>query len=155
MSSPADASDDLPMLRRLRGEVDGYLELGMPEMAEAELAALPARFAAHPLILDGRMAVMMHRKAWTQAVETGLNGCAAAPGQASFFIHTAFCLHEMKRTEEAHLLLISGPASLRQEALFHYNMGCYLSVLGRTEEARGYLSEAFRLDAEEICPGRS
>ena len=55
MSSPADASDDLPMLRRLRGEVDGYLELGMPEMAEAELAALPARFAAHPLILDGRM----------------------------------------------------------------------------------------------------
>jgi len=147
MSSPADASDDLPMLRRLRGEIDGYLELEMPEMAEEELAAMPARLAAHPLILDGKMAVLMHRKAWTQAVETGLTGCVAAPGQASFFIHTAFCLHELKRTEEAHLLLISGPASLRQEALFHYNMGCYLSVLGRTEEARDYLSEAFRLDA--------
>ena len=147
MSSPADASDDLPMLRRLRGEIDGYLELEMPEMAEEELAAVPARLAAHPLILDGRMAVLMHRKAWAQAVETGLTGCVAVPGQASFFIHTAFCLHELHRTEEAHLLLISGPASLRQEALFHYNMGCYLCVLGLCAEAVGYLQQAFRLDS--------
>ena len=146
MSLPSDAPDDLPMLKRLRQEVDGYLELEMPEMADEELEALPTRLALHPLVLDGRLAVLMHRRAWAEAVETGLTGCAAAPGQASFFIHTAFCLHELGRTEEAHLLLMSGPAALRREALFHYNMGCYLTVLGRLEEAGQHLAEAFRKD---------
>ena len=146
MSSHANAPDDLPMLKRLRQEVDGYLELEMPGMADEELNALPIRLAIHPLVLDGRLAVQMHRQTWGEAVETGLTGCAAAPGQASFFIHTAFCLHEMGRTEEAHLLLMSGPAALRREPLFHYNMGCYLTVLGRLTEAGQHLSEAFRRD---------
>ncbi len=146
MSQSADASEDLPMLQRLRREVDGYLELEMPEMAEEELTAMPSRLAVHPLVLDGWLAVQMHRRNWVDAVETGLTGCAAAPGHPSFFIHTAFCLHEMGRTEEAHLLLISGPSSLRREALFHYNMGCYLTVLGRLDEAGQHLEEAFRLD---------
>jgi len=146
MSHPANAPDDLPMLKRLRQEVDGYLELEMPEMAEEELDALPTRLAIHPLMLDGRLAIQMHRQTWGKAVETGLTGCAASPGQASFFIHTAFCLHEMGRTEEAHLLLMSGPAALRREPLFHYNMGCYLTVLGRLDEAGQHLAEAFRKD---------
>lgn len=146
MSLPSDAPDDFAMLKRLRREVDGYLELELPEMAEEDLNALPARLAVHPLALDGRLAIQMHRQTWGEAVETGLIGCAAAPGQASFFIHTAFCLHEMGRTEEAHLLLMSGPAALRREPLFHYNMGCYLTVLGRLAEAGQHLSEAFRKD---------
>lgn len=146
MSQPATPPDDLPQLKRLRRGVDGYLELAMPEMAEEDLDALPAHLAVHPLALDGRLAIQMHRQTWGQAVETGLTGCAVAPGQASFFIHTAFCLHEMGRTEEAHLLLRSGPSALRREPLFHYNMGCYLTVLGRLDEAGQHLAEAFRKD---------
>ena len=146
MSSPADAPDDLPSLQRLRQEIDGYLELEMPEMAEEELAALPPHLAALPIILDARLAILMHQQAWSQAVETGLTGCATAPGQPSFFIHTAFCLHELGRTEEAHLLLQSGPSALRREPLYHYNMGCYLTVLGRLHEASQHLAEAFRKD---------
>ncbi len=140
------APDDPSMLQRLRREVAGYLELEMPEMAEEELDALPPRLALHPLVLDARLGVQMHRQTWPEAVETGLTGCAAAPGQPSFFIHTAFCLHELGRTEEAHLLLMSGPASLRREPLFHYNMGCYLAVLGRVPEAEAHLAEAFKKD---------
>lgn len=147
MSTPDDASADLPDLRRWRQEVEGYLELGMPEQAEEKIQGLPPSLLLHPLVLDGRLAVLMFRKAWADAVETGLSGCAAAPGQSHFFIHTAFCLHEMGRTGEAHLLLMSGPAALRREALYHYNMGCYLAVMGRTQEASVHLGEAFRLDA--------
>lgn len=143
----ADAADDPPDFRRLRQEVEGYLELDLPELAEETLAAVPSPWGAHPLVLDGRLTLLMHRQAWAEAVETGLMGCAAEAGQPSFFIHTAFCLHEMGRTEEAHLLLASGPAALRREALFHYNMGCYLNVLGRVGEALNSLGEAFRLDA--------
>jgi hypothetical protein len=141
-----ERSDALPDLKRWRQEVEGYLELGMPEMAEEELEALPVGWAEHPMALDGKLAVLMHRQAWPEAVAVGLRGCAAAAGQPSFFIHTAFCLHEMGRTEEAHLLLLSGPAALHREALYHYNMGCYLTVLGRRNEAQDHLDHAFRLD---------
>jgi len=140
------SSDALPDLGRWRQEIEGYLELGMPEMAEEELDALPEELEQHPLVLDGKLAVLMHRQAWVEAVETGLQGCATVAGQPSFFIHTAFCLHEMGRTEEAHLLLRSGPAALHREALYHYNMGCYLTVLGRLGEAQNHLRDAFRLD---------
>ncbi len=142
-----DSSEDMSWLKRLRQEVEGYLELEMPEMAEEELSAAPPQLAGHPMLIDAWLALLMHLRRWPQAVEMGLNGCAAAPGQPSFFIHTAFCLHELGQTEEAHLLLLSGPAALRREPLFHYNLGCYLSVLGRTGEATGHLTEAFELDA--------
>lgn len=141
-----DPPDDQPDLKRCRQEVEGYLELDLPELADEILAALPARLTDHPLVMDARLSVLMHRKSWPEAVEAGLMGCAAVPGRAGFFIHTAFCLHEMGRTEEAHLLLLSGPAALRREPLFHYNISCYLAVLGKAGEARQHLAEAFRLD---------
>jgi predicted Zn-dependent protease len=138
--------DDLTDLKRLRQEVEGYLELDLPELADEAIADLSGRATDHPLVLDARLAVLMHRKSWPEAVEAGLTGCAAVPGRPGFFIHTAFCLHEMGRTEEAHLLLLSGPAALRKEPLYHYNMSCYLAVLGKAGEARQHLNEAFRLD---------
>lgn len=137
---------DIPTLQRIRTEIEGYLELGMPELAEEELNALPAGQTGHPLLLDARLSLLMHTQRWPEAVETGLLGCAASPGGPAFFIHTAFCLHELGRTGEAHLLLVSGPASLQKEALYHYNMACYLTVLGRAKEAGPCLTRAFHLD---------
>lgn len=135
-----------PDLKRFRKEIEGYLELDLPDLAEEEIRALPDSLSHHAVVLDARLAVLMHRKSWPAAVEAGLTGCAAAPGRSSFFIHTAFCLHELGRTEEAHLLLLSGPAALRREPLFYYNMGCYLAVLGHRQEAGEHLREAFRMD---------
>lgn len=143
---PDHDSEAVPDLTRFRQEVEGYLELELPDLAEAEIDALPASLAHHAVVLDARLAVLMHRKQWQAAVVTGLTGCAATPGRTSFFIHTAFCLHELGRTEEAHLLLLSGPVALRREPLFHYNMGCYLAALGRRQEAGDHLEEAFRMD---------
>lgn len=140
---PPQQPPDLP---RIRKAVEGYLELGLPGLAEEEIEGIPANWSQHPVALDCRLALQMHRHQWAEAVETGLQGCAAKPGQTSFFIHTAFCLHELGRTEEAHLLLISGPAALHHEPLFHYNVGCYLTVLGRPGEAEVHLTKAFRLD---------
>lgn len=142
-----DPTPESPDFRRLRQEVEGYLELDLPDMAEEALDAVPDRYADHVLVMEGRLALLMHWKRWPEAVECGLKGCAEAPGQSSFFIHTAYCLHELGRTEEAHLLLMSGPGSLQREPLFHYNMGCYLCVLGRRDEAVGHLQQAFRLDS--------
>lgn len=139
--------DDLIDLQRKRREVQGYLELGLLEMAEEILDSVSPQCGEHPLVLDGRLALLMERQDWKGAIETGLRGCAIDPGEPAFFIHTAFCLHEAGRTAEALLLLESGRAALRGEPLFHYNVGCYLARLGRGVEAMPCLAEAFRLDA--------
>ncbi|MES2708102.1 MAG: hypothetical protein V4726_16030 [Verrucomicrobiota bacterium] len=141
-----DHHADITTLQRIRTEIEGYLELGMAELAEEELNALPRGVSGHPLMLDARLSLLMQTRRWTEAVETGLLGCAAAPQGPAFFIHTAFCLHELGRTAEAHLLLTSGPESLHREALYHYNIACYLAVLGRPAEAGPNLSRAFRID---------
>lgn len=140
------AGTDHEMLQRIRTEMEGYLELGMADFAEDELNALPPAIAAQPLILDARLSLLMQTRRWTEAVETGLQGCAAAPLSPAFFIHTAFCLHELGRTGEAFRLLTAGPRALEKEPLYHYNIACYLTVLGRPQEAQPNLSRAFRLD---------
>lgn len=137
---------DHATLQRIRTEMEGYLELGMTDFAEEELNALPQELADQPLILDARLSLLMQTRRWPEAVETGLRGCAAAPLSPAFFIHTAFCLHELGRTGEAHRLLTAGPRALEKEPLYHYNIACYLAVLGRLQEARPNLSRAFRLD---------
>ena len=138
--------DDLRDLQRKRREVQGYLELGLPEMAEEILDGVAPQRWGHPWVLDGRLALQMDRQDWEAAAATGLKGCACDHAELSFFIHTAFCLHELGRTESALALLESGPTALRGEPLFHYNVGCYLAQLGREGEAVPRLREAFRLD---------
>lgn len=133
-------------LHRIRTQIEGCLELGLPDMAEEELDALTPAQARHPLLLDARLSFLMHTRRWAEAVQTGLLGCAAAPGAPAFFIHTAFCLHELGRTGEAHLLLVSGPEALQLEPLHHYNLACYLVVLERSSEAGSCLTRAFQLD---------
>lgn len=145
-SSSGEDGTEAVILHRIRTQIEGCLELGLADMAEEDLNALTPAQAGHPLMLDARLSFLMHTRRWAEAVQTGLLGCAAAPGSPAFFIHTAFCLHELGRTGEAHLLLSSGPEALQLEPLHHYNMACYLVVLERSSEAGSCLSRAFQLD---------
>jgi len=52
---------------------------------------------------------------------------------------TAFCLHEMKRTEEAHGTLLNGLAALRDQAVYYYNLACYKAQLCNVTEAKHQL----------------
>lgn len=147
---PADGTGDVDhaILQSIRTEIEGYLELGMADCAEEELNKLPSDVQRQPLILDAWLALLMQTRKWEEALSTGLQGCRAAPLNPAFFIHSAFCLHELGRTAEAHQLLSTGPKSLWKEALYHYNTACYLAVLGRSQEAAPHLFQAFQLDPD-------
>ena len=124
----------------------GYLFLEMPEDAIEELKFIPSDSMGHREVLDLKLASEMMAERWNEAIESAMELCRRFPRGSSYFIHAAYCLHEVGDTFQAKKVLLSGPKELLDEALFHYNMACYLAVLGNSIQAEHYLKTAIELD---------
>lgn len=124
----------------------GYSELGMLEDAMAELETLPTAMRETLDVLQVRLSIHMHARRWEPALEASRAICRANPDETLGFIHAAFCLHELGRTEEAKAFLLAGPSALLDEATYHYNLGCYDAALGNIEDAQAHLRASFKLD---------
>lgn len=124
----------------------GYLELGMPGEALVELDGLPAVYRRRADVLKLRVSVALHARRWKAGLAASRRLCAVEPEETIGFIHAAFCLHELGRTEEARSVLLHGPSALLNEATYYYNMGCYNARLGALEDAQNYLRMSFSLD---------
>jgi len=72
--------------------------------------------------------------------------CKVAPDSGTGFLHAGFCLHQLGKTEEAKMLLITGPVALLKEPIYYYNMGCYEALLGDVNGAKENLLISFKMD---------
>ena len=135
--------DDL----RIMSSALGWLELGLPEEALSELSSLSARDRMRRHALELRLIAEMESHRWNAAADTGRLLCLKEPKEARFFIHAAYCLHETGDTLAARDWLLRGPATLIEDPLFHYNIACYLAVLGDNKRAESHLERAFEMDA--------
>lgn len=136
----------MDMVSRTLNAAQGYSELGMFSEAIAELDSLPDSLQTRPDIVEVRLLVHMHARQWEAALARAEQLCRVAPESSGGFIHAAFCLHELGRTDEAKAVLINGPEALRGEATFHYNLACYECVLGNLAAARAHLENSVALD---------
>ena len=126
----------------------GYLELDMPKEAQSELDSIPAAERNAAEVVHVEVLVALKKRGWNLALETAYRLCELEPESPSGFIHAAFCLHELGRTIEARGVLLGGPESLREEATYFYNLGCYATQLGELDEAQELLNRAFKMDAK-------
>jgi len=126
--------------------IQGYSELGMYDDALAEFDNLPIEPRGSLEALEMRVMILMQAKRWETALQFSQEISCAFPKMPVGFIHAAFCLHELQRTEEARDTLIHGPESLHTESSFHYNLACYECVLGHTEVARLHLERGISID---------
>lgn len=124
----------------------GFLALDMADDALEELQSAGVRHRHDPDVLELKAAILMRRKDWASALRILEFLCRALPFSGDHFMHAAFCLHELKRTKEAKERLISGPATLKKRALFHYNLACYEAQLGDLDSARLALDRALAMD---------
>jgi len=124
----------------------GWLELGMPEDALEELKALSGEDSKDKKVLELTLAAQMAREDWKPAAVTAKILCEKAVDEPEFFLSAAFCLHEAGETEEAKKWLQRGPDALAEMPVFHYNMACYLWVLGEKERAHNHLAKAVEMD---------
>ncbi len=124
----------------------GYSELGMHREALAELDSLDEKSRERPEILEMRLLILMHLKRWKDALAISRKLCKVAPKSSAGFVHAAYCLHELGRTDDARAVLLSGPPVLANEPTYHYNLACYECALGYLESAREHLEHSFTLD---------
>src|SRR5262245_809811 len=90
-----------------------------------EIKKLTSQEQLLPEVLDVRIAILMQEQRWEEALSLLEPLCKVVPNCESYFVHAAYCLHELKRTKEAREILLLGPDSLMDEPLFHYNLACY------------------------------
>ena len=133
-------------LHRTLLTVQGYIELDMPVDALRELDALPEDVKAREEAMEMRLFVLMRARWWDDALAICRQLMQKSPSASTGYIHGAFCLHELGKTQEARMLLLEGPATLRDEPTYHYNLGCYEAVLGHTENAVQHLETSFEMD---------
>jgi len=129
-------------LNKLQREAEGYLELGLPELALRCLERLgdPARFAPSTLYLWGEALRAVQR--YCEAVPPLERAAKAEPENVHVWLALAWCYKRIGRLQRAieaiHSALKADPA----EALLHYNLACYLSLAGDKDGALVHLSQA-------------
>ena len=124
----------------------GYAELGMNRESIAALNAIPKAQQNRPEVLQLRLHHLMMRQSWLRALTLSRRLCRVAPECGAGFLHAGFCLNQLGRTTEARATLLKGPAALRREPIYFYNLGCYEALLGCTREAIRHLRISFEMD---------
>jgi tetratricopeptide (TPR) repeat protein len=124
----------------------GYLELGMFRDVWRELHGLPAKKLGRVDVLEILALSLMGEGRWQEALEVARRLRDTDPGEPGGFIHEAYCLHELGRTQEALDTLMQGPPALHDKSVFFYNAGCYRARLGDVEGALAMRRKAFEMD---------
>lgn len=129
---------------------EGWLELGDWQSALDELNGISPEFRDHPDALDLRWAIHAKARNWTACVEVGLALKKLAPARETSWIHHAYALHEMKRTQDAWDSLAPAAEKFPTEPAVFYNLACYACQLGRLDEARSLLDQALKLGDADL-----
>jgi len=129
----------------------GWLELGNGTEAVAELNSISAAAQEHPDVLEVRWQIAVHEDRWEEGLAVAEALCRLAPNSPFGCIHRSYCLHELKRTQEAWDTLLPFTTTFPEEWLIRYNLACYACQLGRLEDAKEWFKRSLELgDPVEI-----
>lgn len=124
----------------------GWLALGNPTEARAELDGVSAENQHHPEVLNLRWLICAELQDWPAALHAARCLAEAAPERASTWLHLAFALRRVPEGGLAAAQAVLRPACERftHEAIIPYNLACYACQLGQLAEARRWLDLAFQ-----------
>jgi predicted Zn-dependent protease len=129
----------------------GWLGLRNVREAEAEIANIPSELQSHPDVLRVHWEIHAAAKEWELAAQVAEAFRAARPDSPFGFVHLAYALHEMKRTQEARDVLLPVLDKFRDEFIIRYNLACYACQLGDEEGAWRWLEKSMALsDPDEV-----
>jgi predicted Zn-dependent protease len=120
----------------------GWLELGLPHDALGELENVSPAKRKHPAFLTVQWSICSEMQHWETCVEIAATLVTLEPGNVVAWINRSYALHELKRTHEAHDLLLPAFEKFPEDATVPYNLACYCAQLGRLERAVNWLDVA-------------
>jgi Flp pilus assembly protein TadD len=124
---------------------EGWLELGNPTEALAELNCVAAEWVAHPAVLEINWQINAHVHQWETCLELAARLVLLNPELPSGWIHRSYALHELQRTAEARDQLLPAIQRFPGKAVLSYNLACYECRLGDLPQARHWLKQTFAL----------
>jgi predicted Zn-dependent protease len=124
----------------------GWLELGDHREANEELKRVAPSSCSHPHFLDALWQICARQKKWQECFEIAEDTMRACPEWANGWIHRASALHELKRTQEAVVLLLPAAELFPENSTIPYNLASYEVWLGDYKSACFWLTRAFSLD---------
>lgn len=123
----------------------GWLELGLPREARAELNHLSPENRDHPDVLEVRWLIHAHEQEWPEAVTVARQYIAASPERSFGWVNQAYALRRAADggLEKAWKALHPAAALFPEEPQIAFNLSCYACQLQRLDEARRWLRRAF------------
>lgn len=127
----------------------GWIELGNPDEAIAELEMIAQENRNHPHALEVRWRIHAAAKNWTEALNAARKFLEVAPDSPIGWINQSYSLHELKRTQEALEALLQAATKFPTASIIPYNLACYACQLGQLEVARQCLAVAVELKSKD------
>ena len=143
----SQSSPPSPETQRVLQAADGYLFLGLPADALAELDSLSTGEKHTSAVLLGRIRVLLHLRQWSAAERLSAQGMKLYQEENEFTVQRAFALHQLAKGEEAFRILLAAPEWIRRTGILHYNLACYEARLGDLKTARRCIDAAIEMNA--------
>jgi predicted Zn-dependent protease len=123
----------------------GWIGLGDLVEASEELERITPEMRGHPAVLVIRYEICSTAKKWEMAAEVARAISTILPDNSFGWIHLAYSLHELKRTNEAWNVLIPVADKFPEESTISYNLACYACQLGNLRDGMKWLEKAIDL----------
>ena len=117
---------------------EGWVELGNPAEARAELARISERLQNHREVLELRWVIAAAEQDWPAALAVARTAILAHPNSSFGLIHQAYAL---RRTPDGSLqaawdALFPAMEKFPREAIIPYNLACYACQMAQVDHAR-------------------
>ena len=125
----------------------GWLGLGNPSEASAELEKITPRLHATPEILNVFQSIYLSQLKWLEADAVARTLIDLEPGVAWHWTNLAYAVRRKPEGSiaEAKEVLLQAAKLFPRDSLICYNLSCYESQLGNLTQAKVWLDRAYEV----------
>ena len=124
----------------------GYVQLGMYLEADAELDKIDPFCRAAPEVLAVRLEIYAGLEKWELMQVVAKKLAEHDPQSVQWAISWAYATRRAQSIEAAKEILMQALQRHPDEAMVHFNLGCYASQLGDLMLAKAHLKRAFVIE---------
>ena len=122
----------------------GWLELGNPAEAKAELARLTTALQNHPDVMELRWLICAEEKNWEEGLQAAEALVRSAPERPTGWLHRAYALRRVPdgTLQKAWEALLPAAALFPKEPIIPFNLACYACQMQQMDSALDWLKSA-------------